>query len=347
VTAATTLQLIEQYLQEQKQPPYRVKQVRVAWFKQRNWAEVTTLAKPLRADLAKQFSWSSVTAGQQVTASDGTRKTVLILSDKLCIETVLMPNARDKYTACISSQVGCAMGCTFCATGTMGLKRNLTIDEIVDQVRYWRMQQYDVSNIVIMGMGEPLANYDNIKAALTSFISDLEIGATRIVLSSVGLPIGLERLLQDADFPAVRLALSLHAGTDATRAKIIPAHRGNSIGQLHAWAKVYLQQKGNRRHHLTLEYVLLHNINDTVNEAKMLGKQWSDIAHKIKLNLIPWNTTNRQFQASTTRQIEQFRNIVEHYGIQTTVRYSKGTDIAAACGQLITTSSLPSGHPFS
>lgn len=341
----TQLARITQWLAEHNQPKFRFKQMQTAWYQQPDWEHVTTLSKELRQQLAAEFSWLQIKSSRiAVSPDDGTQKAVLELNDGQKIETVCMPNAREKRTICISSQVGCAMACTFCATGTMGLKRNLTTDEIVDQVRFWQFHEPgEISNIVFMGMGEPLANYDHVKAAARIFSEDMGIGKTRIVISTVGVPVILKKILNDPTFPDVRLALSLHAGTNETRSKIVPSNKNTSVQALHDWVKQYLEVHGNRRHHLTLEYVMLLNVNDAPEEAKALGKLFSDIAHQVKLNLIPWNQTDAELKRSSEHRMRQFQTIVERYGITTTIRYSKGLDIMAACGQLVIQS--PHGLP--
>ncbi len=335
----TTLSQIHDWLEKNGEARFRFQQIQQAWYAKKAWHDVLVLPKTLREDAAKKFPWMSVAEDNVfASASDGTEKALLKLSDDQRIETVLMPNARDKWTVCISSQVGCGMGCTFCATGTMGFKRDLSIDEIVDQVRFWKFRNptHIISNIVFMGMGEPLANYDCVVAAAKIFNEHLHIGVTRITISTVGFRPGLKRLLEDKNFPKVRLAFSLHAGTDATREKIVPSHRGYSMKEIVEWAKKYVELQGNRRHYLTLEYVMLWDVNDMPSEALALAKLFAPIKHRVKLNLIPWNPTTAPLKASSEDRLERFQKIVESAGIPTTIRYSKGLDIAAACGQLAT-----------
>lgn len=333
-----TLATISQYLQAKGEPSYRIKQVRQAWYTQPDWEHVTTLSKTLRKDLAKQFQWTSFPTVKVFNSpKDSTQKAIITLADGQKVETVNMPNSRNTRTVCVSSQVGCGMGCTFCATGTMGLKRNLTVDEIVDQVRYWRWQGHGVpiTNVVFMGMGEPLANSDAVKQAITMLINDCEIGKTRIVLSTVAFPGSLKRLVLDPDFPDVRLAISLHAGTDETRGKIVPSHKHQTIQQIKAGIEAYLAARHNQRHHVTLEYVMLLDVNDMPSEAEALVKTFKQLRDQIKVNLIPWNQTDANLQRSSEQHMIAFQDIIERAGIRTTIRYSKGLDIAAACGQLV------------
>lgn len=328
---------ISQWLAQRGEPRYRIAQVRSAWFTQPNWESVTTLSKELRQQLSAQFSWL---AFKQVkvfnSAKDTTEKAIITLADGQKIESVCMPNARGTRTVCVSSQVGCGMGCTFCATGTMGLQRNLTVDEIIDQVRYWKMHTTEpITNVVFMGMGEPLANLAIVQPAIVSLINDFGIGKTRIVLSTVAFPGALKLLVTDPDFPDVRLAISLHAGTDATRSKIVPSHKRQTITQIRQGIEAYLAARHNRRHHVTLEYVLLLDVNDMPSEADALVKTFKHLQHQIKVNLIPWNQTDAKLQRSSQEHIAVFQQTLTRGGIQSTVRYSKGLDIAAACGQLV------------
>ncbi len=335
-----SLQTVTTWLKADHQPAYRLTQVCQAWYTAAGWEEVTVLPKPLRQQLTAAFNWYSFPASAvRVFSSprDGTKKAIITLADGQKIETVLMPNVRGSYTVCLSSQVGCGMGCTFCATGTMGLKRNLTADEIVDQMRWWRNQPNigHITNIVLMGMGEPLANYESVKEAITTLINNCAIGPTRIVLSTVAFPVGLQRLLADKTFPAVRLAISLHAGTNATRAKIVPCHKQTSMKKLVEAVELYLKYHANRRHRVTLEYVMLLNVNDTPAEADALVRHFEHIKTQIKVNLIPWNQTSAKLQSSSTERLYAFKRILERNDIAVMIRYSKGLDIAAACGQLI------------
>lgn len=332
------LQLIQQWLEDRGELAFRFTQIREAWYRVGSWDEVTVLPKKLREELAAEFEWISVRSEViKESQTDGTKKTLLILHDGEKIESVFMPNARGKRTICVSSQVGCAMKCTFCATGTMGLKRNLSIDEIVDQIRFWKFAQpgEEISNVVFMGMGEPLANFDVVKAAAWIMVNELGLGSTRVTVSTVGVIVGLKKLMNDPDFPPVRIAFSLHAGTDETRGSIVPTHKASSLQKIEEWVEEYLNVRGNRRHHLTFEYVMLSGVNDMLSEAEAFGKRFGRFGSKLKLNLIPWNPTGTHLERSRHEHIEAFRAICERYGVKTTIRYSKGLDIEAACGQLV------------
>jgi len=289
-----------------------------------------------------QIPWMSVVPQTiQVSKNGDTHKTLLNVEGGKQIETVLMKNNRDAWTICVSSQVGCAMRCGFCATGRMGLTRNLLEDEIIDQYRFW--QQYlqnnpkldsRVSNIVFMGMGEPLANYEEVKKTLNTILTYTDIGRTRITVSTVGVLPRLEQILTDKEWPHIRLAISLHSAVADTRKKIVPTSYDEFLPKLEAWAKNYLSVFGNRRHHLTFEYVMLKGINDTPEQAKALATFVRRIG-KIRINLIPYNLTGMEFECSTPSAIQHFMSILQSSGCITTTRRTMGDDIAAACGQLI------------
>lgn len=333
----STIEQIQEYLEEKKYPRYRCDQVISAWYTQPSWDAITTLPKELQAELKEKFEWMSFSDVNVFTSKqDSTQKAIMTLSDGNKIESVYMPNARGSRTVCISSQVGCGMGCTFCATGTMGLMRNLSVDEIVDQIRYWHIYGDEpIRNIVFMGMGEPLANFEAVKQAAQLFIDQYEIGSTRITVSTVGPIAGLEKVLSDNDFPPVRLAISIHAGTDETRKSIVPSHGKRSMSDFVNWVERYIEKRGNRRHHVTLEYVMLEGVNDMPEEAEALGSLFTHLQHAVKVNLIPWNPTGKHLETSSDSRILQFQQILQRYNITTTIRYSKGLDIDAACGQLV------------
>ncbi|MBI5412384.1 23S rRNA (adenine(2503)-C(2))-methyltransferase RlmN [Candidatus Peregrinibacteria bacterium] len=329
---------------------FRWKQLSHAFFDPvvKNWQGVTVLPKPMREELAKQIPWVSYRDSKVFSsANEDTYKAILTLADKKQVETVLMANKRDQWTICVSSQVGCAMKCAFCATGKMGLIRSLSADEIMDQYRFWRaflnegaigesrLQGARISNVVFMGMGEPLANYEAVKTTLKTWLSNTDLGPTHITVSTVGvLPI-LEKLLSDPEWPAVRMAISLHSADPKTRHELVPSSHDLFIPQLKKWAKKYLKNLGNRRHHLTFEYVMLQNVNDTDHHAETLTNLVRSLG-QIKVNLIPYNFTDSEFQRSADDRIERFKTFLETHGVDVMVRRTMGDDIAAACGQLIT-----------
>ncbi len=327
-----------------KEPAFRFKQIQKALFQPQisSWKEITTLPAKLQEVLESQVPFITVKEKLiQTNKRKDTHKAALTLEDGSAIETVLMKNPRDYWTICVSSQVGCAMRCDFCATGKMGFTRNLTKEEIVDQYRFW--QQYlqkhpelnqRISNIVFMGMGEPLANYDNVRDTMNEWLEQTDMGPTRITVSTVGHMASLEKLLDDKQWPHVRLAISLHSADKNTRKEIVPTSHEGFLPNLAFWAKRYLEKFGNQRHHLTFEYVMLDRINDTDKHARLLAEYVNKIG-KVKVNLIPYNFTDSEYKRSKDEQIAAFKNYLESKGLTVTLRRTMGDDIDAACGQLI------------
>jgi len=316
-----------------------------AWFdlSVKGYEDISTLPQDLRAKL-KNFPWLSVKQKSlQASALDETRKALLELFDGELIETVLMgrENKADKprdwrYTICVSTQVGCPMGCAFCATGACGFKRNLSAEEIIDQYRFWQGQigpSGRIDNMVLMGQGEPLLNYDNVKRALQTIIKYTELGQSKITLSTVGVPESMDRLVGDKDFPAVRFALSLHSAIEETRSKIIPSHRPGFLDFLIGWAKEYHRAIPSRVHFIGLEYTLLSGVNDDEKHLRALKKLAAKLG-RVRINLIPYNDTSRAFVGSPPEVIKKWHEALMEAGFVCTVRRSQGQDIAAACGQL-------------
>lgn len=336
-------------------PPYRFKQIHEALFDRSitSWKNVSTLPQSTREILERRLGWLSITPHVILASKDGeTVKAAMNVEEDARIETVLMKNRRDQWTICVSSQVGCAMRCTFCATGKMGFMRNLTSDEIVDQYRFWSYylaseqanalcppelprERRRISNVVFMGMGEPLANYDNVKKSVNTLLEFTDLGPTHIIVSTVGMLPKLEQLLKDKDWPHVRLAISLHSADATTRKEIVPTSYDKFLELLSTWAKEYLKLFGNRRHHLSFEYVMLGSVNDTDHHARVLAQYVNSIG-RIKVNLIPYNATGAAFTKTSKEKLDAFLKILTDKGVTATVRKTMGSDIAAACGQLIT-----------
>jgi len=328
------------------QPAFRLRQIQQAWFdpKIKNWGDLTNLPKNLRQDLEKLFPWNFLRLEKIISSKNNdATKALLNTQDHKNIETVLMVNRRGQLTICLSCQVGCAMACTFCATGSMGLIRSLTVEEIIDQYRFWVNYILDkpelprrISNIVLMGMGEPLNNYQNVKQALNLILKYTDIGQTRITVSTVGiLPVMVE-VLKDPEWPPVRIAISLHGANFNTRKKIIPTTTPDFFEELVKWSKSYLKDFGNRRHHLSFEYIMINGVNDSLTDAKDLADLVKRIG-KVKINLIPFNTVNHiDLQNSRTDRANKFFSYLEQHDVTVTIRRSMGEDISAACGQLVT-----------
>jgi len=326
-------------------PRYRWRQIERALLDPtiRGWGEVTVLPKPMRQTLALTVPWLSHQVVQTFTSRrNDTHKAVLQAHDGQRFETVLMANARGHWTLCVSSQIGCAMRCSFCATGTMGLKRSLHADEIVDQYRWWQGFLHDrhgptqrISNMVFMGMGEPLANYENVKAAIHTLIAAAGLGPTRITVSTVGILTVLDRILTDPDWPPVRIAISLHSANAKLRPQIVPSSVPNFLPRLADWSRRYHATLGNRRHYLTFEYILLNQVNDTPSQAEELAAYLRTTGAK-KINVIPYNPVlGKPFAPSQAARIANFKAILRAHDVDVTQRKTMGDDIAAACGQLV------------
>lgn len=321
-------------------PPFRAKQI-WHWIYHRGaktFDEMTTLARPLRAELAERFIIGRPAVAERQISEDGTSKWLLDFTDHTRAETVYIPE-RDRGALCISSQVGCTLNCRFCHTGTQRLVRNLTPGEIVGQMLVARDAYGEwpvpvggrmLSNIVMMGMGEPLYNYDNVKQALL-IIMDLEgiqISRRRITLSTAGV---VPRIADVGRDLGVRLAISLHAVTDELRDEIVPLNRKYPIAGLLAACRAYPKVKNSRR--ITFEYVMLKGINDSPADAKELVRLIAGIHAKV--NLIPFNPwPGAPYECSTDDAIAAFAEIVNRAGYSSPVRTPRGRDIMAACGQL-------------
>jgi 23S rRNA (adenine2503-C2)-methyltransferase len=327
---------IQKILDERKEPAFRGKQIMAAVYGQRisAWEEATALSKDLR-DALVDVPVSTLTLSHRAQSKkDGTVKALFKLADNKEIEAVMIPNG-DFRTVCVSSQVGCAMKCSFCATGTMGLKRNLRADEIVDQVLYFEKElapkNERVTNVVFMGMGEPCANLDNVFEAIRIMNAKdgLGIGARKISISTCGIVPGIRRIT-DFDLQ-INLAVSLHAPTDDVRSEIMPVNKAYSIGQVLEACRDYVR-KTNRK--IFFEYVMLSGINDSIEQADELAAVLKDFRPLVQVNLIPFHQSFFEFRPTARAAIERFQSIVLAAGIPCTIRHSAGVDIAAACGQL-------------
>jgi 23S rRNA (adenine2503-C2)-methyltransferase len=321
------------------QPSYRADQV-LQWVyaKQASrFDEMTNVPAPLRQQLAAKFELDAVRAVKTRNATDTTEKFLFQLRDLSLIETVLIPatpgltTRSDRHTVCVSTQVGCAYGCKFCASGLEGVKRNLTAAEIVDQVCHvQKLSGERVCNIVVMGMGEPLANYDNLMRALRILNAPwaLGIGARKITVSTVGL---VPRIRQLADEPMqLRLAVSLHGATDEVRERIMPVNRKYPLKELLAACDYYVNTKHRM---MTFEYILIDAVNDTLDQAAKLGAIGRRL--RAKVNLIPYNPVEGlPWKRPARDRCKAFQHALKTHGITATLRLEKGTDINAACGQL-------------
>ncbi|HEX7088158.1 MAG TPA: 23S rRNA (adenine(2503)-C(2))-methyltransferase RlmN [Vicinamibacterales bacterium] len=298
-----------------------------------DFAAMTDLGAGLRAELDRGFRTSTPELVREDRSVDGTRKFLLGLEDGRRIEAVYIPDT-PRQTFCVSSQVGCAMNCDFCLTGKMGFGRNLTPGEIAGQVRVLAHATGLASssfNIVLMGMGEPLHNYDNVMAAMRILADEHGFGVTprRVTLSTVGVVPGMERLAAEPWMP--NLAVSLHATTDEQRNALVPINRKYPIAQLMEACRRFPLK---RRSRITFEYVLLDGVNDTPEDARRLVRLVGDM--KAKVNLLPLNPApGIPYERPSDERVNRFAGVLARHGVTVSVRKSRGRDIRAACGQLI------------
>jgi len=334
------LEELQEKLDQLGEPKYRAGQI-AEWLYQKrvtSFEEMTDLPRSLRADLAQQFSFDKIDIVRVLGSKDSTQKFLFRLTDGNLIESVLIPASpalygekSDRRTICISTQVGCAYGCKFCASGLEGFSRNLRANEIVDQIiAIEHACGEKIDNIVFMGMGEPLANLDNLMRAIRIINAPwgLGIGARHITVSTSGLAPQIRKL---ADEPIqIRLAISLHGATDEVRDQIMPINRRYNIDLLLSTCDYYTSRKKQR---LTFEYILIAGVNDSDEQAHILAKHAQRLLAKV--NLIPYNTVEGLpwSRPSRNRQ-ENFLSILRVAGIAATLRREKGHDIDAACGQL-------------
>lgn len=318
------------------EPAYRANQLWQAVYSRLvgSPAEITNLSKKIREHLSRDFCFSHLTPKSQLFSSDGeTRKTLFNLPDGALIESVIM-HYDERNTLCISSQAGCAMGCVFCATGQMGFKRNLSAGEIVEQVIHLARRLSEsgsrVTNIVLMGMGEPFHNYDSALAAIHRLndANGLNLGLRRFTISTVGIIPGIKRFT--ADKSQVNLAISLHAANDRLRSSLLPVNRKYPLAELMAACREYVSVT-NRR--LTFEWALIKDTNDSPAHASELGTLVKGLLCHV--NLIPLNpTADYVGQASSVERAKEFKQVLDQIGVPCTIRLRRGIDIQAGCGQL-------------
>jgi 23S rRNA (adenine2503-C2)-methyltransferase len=331
---------ITSLMAEMGEPAFRAKQV-VEWtFAKRaeSIEAMSNLSKALRQNLSEKFVTRTMKISTVTGSKDTTRKFLLKLYDGRFVETVLIPanpalygEASDRHTLCVSSQVGCAYDCKFCASGLAGFARNLTASEIVEQIV--QVEAYAgerVDNLVFMGMGEPLANYSNVTKAIQILNAEwgIGIGARHMTVSTSGVAPQIKKL---ADFPLqIRLAISLHGASDEVRSKIMPVNDKYNLDELFE-ALAYWRSK--RKQHITFEYILIQDVNDGLDQAHRLAKRARGLDAKV--NLIPYNTVEGLpwVRPSEPHQ-DAFQEVLLNAGVKATLRREKGHDIAAACGQL-------------
>jgi 23S rRNA (adenine2503-C2)-methyltransferase len=320
------LELLDRTLAAAGQPAFRARQVwRWTAHGAGGYAEMTNLPAALRERLDAEVPFSTLEVDHQAESRDGTIKTLFRTRDGRPVEAVLMRYRDGRRSLCLSSQSGCPLTCTFCATGAMRFGRNLTASEILDQALHFRRLE-DVDHAVFMGMGEPLMNLDAVLAAARR-LPDLGITHRRTTISTVGWLPGIDRLVED---PApIRLALSLHAPEDALRSQLMPLNERYPMADVLAACRRWHERK---RRRVFIEYVMLAGVNDRVDQARQLAALLG--TEVFKVNLIPYNPTGTIYEGSSRDAIAAFRAVLEEHGVPATVRLTRGRDIDAACGQL-------------
>ncbi len=320
------LDLLERIMAAGGEPPYRRDQ---AWAWQargaRDWGEMTDLPAGLRERLAADVPFSTLTLEEEAVSTDGTVKALFRTADDRPVEAVLMSYRDGRRSVCLSSQSGCPLTCTFCATGTMKFGRNLTTWEIVDQALHFR-RRAELNHCVFMGMGEPMMNLDSVLGAC-ELLPDLGITSRRTTVSTVGWIPGIDRLA--AQPRPLRLALSLHAPDDDLRSQIMPVNERYPMAEVIEACNRYYEAK---RRMIFIEYVMLAGVNDQVGQALALADLLDP--KRFKVNLIPYNPSGTPYEGSSREAIEAFRAALERRGVTATVRLTRGRDIDAACGQL-------------
>ncbi len=313
------------------EPLYRAKQI-FKWIAEGadSFSQMTNLSSSLRERLSADFAIYSSRIEQKLIDPDGTVKLQLLLHDSYCVETVLLIDSEKRKTACVSCQVGCAMNCAFCKTGTLGFARNLTAGEIVEQFLLLEKESGKLDNIVFMGMGEPMHNLESIRKAIT-VLTDKDgrnLSSKRITLSTSGIIKGIYDLADNG--PAIRLAVSLTTADPLLREKLMPVTKGNPLSELKKAISYFIDKTGKR---CTLEAALLGGINTNTEQAELLSSFASGL--DIHVNVIPWNPVKElQFTEPSRNECFRFIKKLEENGINVTMRMKRGEKIGGACGQL-------------
>jgi 23S rRNA (adenine2503-C2)-methyltransferase len=332
------LALLERLLADGGEPPFRARQV-WEWAARgaRTYDEMTNLPADLRRRLAVEVPLSSLQVEREALASDGTEKALFRTGDGRPVEAVLMRYRDGRRSLCLSSQSGCPLTCSFCATGQMRFGRNLTASEILDQALHFRRNEL-VNHAVFMGMGEPLMNLDAVLAAC-ELLPDLGIPPARTTISTVGWLPGIERLADEG--PPVRLALSVHSADETLRSELMPVNERYPLAEV---VEACRRWHARRRRPVFVEYLMLGGVNDRYEQALQLAALLEP-RRAFKVNLIPYNPTGSGFHGSTREAIAAFRAALVRSGLRTTVRLTRGRDIDAACGQLAARQATLGGDP--
>jgi 23S rRNA (adenine(2503)-C(2))-methyltransferase len=333
---------LEKFLRESGQPRFRLEQITKAVYQGGvlSFSEISNLPQNFREKLDQKIKILFFTAEKILISRDKLSvKALLRLSDGNFIETVLISPKPDMYSVCISCQVGCPMKCAFCATGKMGFKRNLTAEEISDQVLFWKNYLKNnnagekISNIVYMGMGEPFLNWENVRESLEILTDEKKFGfgSRSISVSTCGIPIGINKLFQD--FPQINLAVSLHFAKDEKRSQSMPINKKYNLSELKKALEKYFS-RCNRK--VFLEYILFDKINDGEKDAKNLIEYIKSFKkpYLLHVNLIRYNEAGNKFKASSAENTRKFKKYLEEENVNVSVRKSLGADIGGACGQL-------------
>ncbi len=334
--------MLAKLLEDNNQPKFRLEQVKKAIFQDGvfSFENITTISKELREKLKENLDILSFFPDKTLVSKDKRSiKALLKLKDGNLIETVFISPKPNIWSACISSQVGCPLGCGFCATGKGGFKRNLTAEEITDQILYWKQYMKKkglagvFSNIVYMGMGEPFLNWEEVSKSLRNLTDPDLFGfsSRSISVSTAGIPEGIEKLAMK--FPQINLAVSLHFSADEKRDKFMPINKKHNLEKLKNSLRSYFTHC-NRK--VFLEYILLENVNDSLEDAQDLIKYLKSIGnfHLLHVNLIRYNSTSDKLKPSSSSVAREFKNYLLRNGVNVTIRKSLGEDIQGACGQL-------------
>ncbi len=322
------LGILDEQLAALGEPGFRSRQV-WEWMARgaRSYEEMTNLPEGLRAELADRVPLSSLTVEHEAHSSDGTEKALFRTADERPLETVLMRYRDGRRSLCLSSQSGCPLTCTFCATGTMKFGRNLTASEILDQALHYRRKE-PVDHAVFMGMGEPLLNLDSVLEACER-LPEIGVHPSSTTISTVGWIPGIDRLAE-REGPTIRLALSLHAPDDALRSELMPVNERYPLSDVLDACRRWHER---RRRKVFVEYLMLAGVNDRYEQGVALAERLQPPG-VFKVNLIPYNPTDSDFEGSSREAIAAFRRALEERGVPATVRLTRGRDIDAACGQL-------------
>lgn len=336
------IEKIEKYLLEIGEPKFRLDQIKKAVYKMGiiDFSEMSTLSKDLREKLAANFKILSMELVKVLTSeTKDSIKALLKLSDGSIVETVLISPKPGTWSACISCQVGCAVNCSFCATGKLGFKRNLTSEEIIDQVLFWKSYlrenniEGNFTNIVYMGMGEPFLNFEEVEKSLNQILGAdfYDFSTRKVSVSTSGIMDRLEEFSEK--FPQVNLALSLHSADPETRSQLMPINKKYDLEKIRTGLSEYLKKYKRK---VFIEYLMIDGINDSIEDAKILVEYLKSIGsvYLLHTNLIRYNETSGKYKPSSKNKVKAFEKYLKDKRMNVTIRKSLGQDIKAACGQL-------------